>query len=146
MNKALLCIGAFLIGGAGGAAAYVGANYFSKKPVEAPAAVEMSYVPLGPLVLPVTDQAGAFLGYRRFELALGVNAGDEEVVGTRVPEVIDRLNREVWRVPLALDASKATLDLDRLKRIVLAAARAQPETSSVRVVLVTAVSPSATGQ
>lgn len=137
-------VGAAAGGGAHMALARLGPEAVGEARPQASEAVpegSWRFMPLGALLLPVTDVTGQFAGYATIEIAVELPADQEEAAKERIPIVIDAINRQVWRTPIGINAARRTLDLDALRRLALSSARATFGADAVRGVAITKVEP-----
>ena len=135
---ALLALACGAGGGIGGFAAM--SAMVPVQPATPRPSSQQVFVPLGPMVVPVTDARGVFAGYVSVEVSLGVvDLTEAEVVGQRA-RVLDFVNRTVWKTPLGLDSRQRSIDTTRL-RAVLRAAGQDVFGTAVRDVAITKIMP-----
>lgn len=100
--------------------------------------VDLAWIALEPLTIPVTTGEGAFMGYMTVKAQVQLASADAEPARKLLPHTLHAINMVVWRSPLGLSERTGALDIALLRTIILKAAR-QTLGAEVKAVAVTGV-------
>ncbi len=144
MKRAFLLIGCLLGGAAtgGGAAFAVG----TLVPASTPEAVQvaagpLTFVPTGPILVPLVFGDGQLAGYATIEVQLRVQEEVAEEVTARIPLLLHAINLQTYRAPLAAAPGGQLPDLAAFRRLVARASDRAFGRGTVRQVAITQARP-----
>lgn len=137
-----------LLSGVGtGAASSWGAAQFRGGPPEpsrhqvASDDADLTFVPSGALLVPVTLADGTLTAYVTIECSLQVSSADAESVKARIPLFLHAINMQTFRKPLAVGPDQRLPDLQVYRAIVQASAKKVFGSGTVRRLAITKIQP-----
>lgn len=129
--------------GLGGGAAY-GVHRLLPAATEAPAKPPpeaTSFTPTGKILAPLVFADGRLSGYVTFEVQLETGEAEVEFVTARMPMLLNAINMRTFRTPMAAGPDGMLPDLERFRRIVVAAADEAFGPKVVRRAVITQATP-----
>jgi len=125
--------------GVGGAGAYgVGTMVHH---AEAPPVTKTEFVPTGTIMAPLVFPDGRLSGYASFEVQLEVAQGEGEEITKRLPLLLNAINMQTYRTPLASGPDGLIPGLEPFRKVVIAAAAETFGQKVVRRAVVTQAQP-----